>query len=271
MTPNDTDTYGSRNDGFSRPHAVDSSTARREDPRLAAALERCRAAEERLEEVLQQTETFIGVLAHDLRNPLSAMLTATQVAMTRTAEPNVVKPLQRVLTSGTRIGTMIDQLADFARLRGDNDFPVDRAEVQLDQLCQTVVAEFADRFPQRKVQLKQEGNVSGLWDAEKLTQVFQTLLGNALQHGDPTGEVWIRLEGREGHVEAQVHNMGVIPAEQMAQLFDPFRSTVHGRMGAAGLGLGLFVARELVLAHGGTMLVTSTKELGTTFTLSLPR
>lgn len=266
----DTDTSSSSH-GYTGPHAVDSSTQKREDPRLMAALERCRATEERLEEVLHMTETFVGVLAHDLRNPLSAMLTATQVAMTRTAEANVVKPLQRVLTSGTRITTMIDQLADFSRVRSSDGVVLDKSEMQLDQLCQAVIAELADKNPARKVRLKQEGNLSGNWDAERLTAVFQTLLGNALQHGDPSGEVWIRLEGREGHVEAQVHNMGVIPPEQMSQLFDPFRSTVHGRMGAAGLGLGLFVARELVLAHGGTMLVTSNQQLGTTFTLSLPR
>jgi signal transduction histidine kinase len=112
----------------------------------------------------------------------------------------------------------------------------------------------------------------GWWDRSRLAQVASNLVGNALTHGNPQAAVTLTIEDCGETVELAVHNYGpVISEEQRATLFEPFRRGASARSGTRGLGLGLFIARQLVVAHGGTIDLRSSTEEGTTFTARLPR
>jgi signal transduction histidine kinase len=115
------------------------------------------------------------------------------------------------------------------------------------------------------------GDLSGTWDPDRLLQIFSNLVANAGQHG-VGGVIRIHLDGHHPEVvTVRIHNDGIIPEPLMPTLFDPFRGTQHQRYHSRGLGLGLFIVKEIVRAHGGTVDVTSAEAAGTTFTICLPR
>jgi signal transduction histidine kinase len=138
-------------------------------------------------------------------------------------------------------------------------------------MCREVLSEFQAIHPKRRLEFQSEGDLRGRWDPARLSQVLSNLVGNALQHGerDKPIDVVARVDAEE--VVIDVHSEGSpIPPELLANIFEPMVS--HGRRGAesTSVGLGLFIAREIVLAHGGTVTVTSTASDGTTFSVRLP-
>lgn len=242
---------------------------------LASVITRFEAVA-RLEETVRANELFAGVLAHDLRNPLGAMLNAAQLIELRRAgqggDDRESKPLRRILSSGQRMRTMIEQLLDFTRARSGGGVEVDPQDTNLADLCAEAVSEFELSHPGAKVRCEVAGDQRGSWDADRLLQVFSNLLSNAGQHGAPDKGISLKLDGTApDQLEVDIHNGGAIPSALMPRLFDPFRSTAHGRERARGLGLGLFIIREIVRAHGGTVEVSSSEEAGTTFSIRLPR
>ena len=121
------------------------------------------------------------------------------------------------------------------------------------------------------VELKESGDLHGSWDEGRLAQVLSNLVGNAVRHGAPTCLITIHLDGKADEVAAAVHNGGHIPADLIPRLFEPFHSGQGKRTRAEGLGLGLYIVEQIVLAHGGEVTVRSTEDEGTTFRVSLPR
>jgi signal transduction histidine kinase len=114
--------------------------------------------------------------------------------------------------------------------------------------------------------------VHGEWDGERLGQVVSNLVANALQHGAPSAPVEVRLATRGASAVLEVHNSGpAIPPELRAVLFEPYRRGPAKGRKPRGLGLGLYITRQIVLAHGGDVAVTSSDEGGTTFAVTLPR
>jgi signal transduction histidine kinase len=225
-----------------------------------------------LSETVRLNELFAGVLAHDLRNPLSAILTAAQLAMMRDESDLVTRPLRRILSSGERMTRMIEQLLDFTRVRVGGGFELDAKAIDLSDVCQSILSELEIANPGWTMQLERTENTAGSWDNDRLLQVFSNLAGNAVQHGDPSGGLSIDIDGTQPDlVVARVHNHGAIPEDLLPILFDPFRGTLHRRAASQGLGLGLFIVKEIVAAHGGTIGVCSSAENGTTFTVALPR
>ena len=134
-----------------------------------------------------------------------------------------------------------------------------------------VIAELEATYPSREIRLVSEGEFTGMWDGGRLAQIVSNLVSNALRHGAADAPITVTLRGDATNVSIIVHNRGEIPAEVLSQLFDPFRSRSGGRPRTQGLGLGLFIIHQLVLAHGGTIEVTSTAAAGTTFHVQLPR
>jgi signal transduction histidine kinase len=232
------------------------------------------AAMAKLEETVRYNELFAGVLAHDLRNPLGAMMTAAQLLlMRREGEGDAnSKPLSRILNSGQRMQRMIDQLLDVTRARAGGGIHVEPRAANLTELCAQAIGELEITCPSWKIQTEGVGDHNGFWDADRLLQVISNLVGNAGQHGTSGSPIRVRLDGRQSHaVTFEVHNDGVIPESTLGSLFDPFRGTLHRRDYSSGLGLGLFIVREIVRAHEGTVDVTSSPTEGTTFVVRLPR
>lgn len=240
---------------------------------LASVTERF-AAVARLEETIRHNELFAGVLAHDLRNPLAAILSSAQLLLMRQEGEGdkTAKPLGRILTSGQRMTRMIDQLLDFTRARAGGGIEIRPRSTNLADLCAQAVTELELAYPEWKVQREVHGDQSGSWDPDALLQIISNLVANAGQHGSADGAIRIKLDGRiSDFVTLEIHNEGAIPEALLPALFDPFRGTRHRRDQSRGLGLGLFVVREMVRAHGGRVDVTSSDAFGTRFEVRLPR
>ncbi len=166
---------------------------------------------------------------------------------------------------------MIEDMLDMARARLAGGIPLKREQADLGALLDRVVGEIQAANPERRIEVKQAGTLSGSWDGERLAQVASNLLGNALQHGEPGTIVRVTVDGRAPHeVLLKVENTGTIPAELLPELFDPFRGTQRQTGRNDGLGLGLYIVQQIVLAHGGSVEVTS-EDNRTVFVVRIPR
>jgi PAS domain S-box-containing protein len=246
----------------------------------AQAAERERAAQARqladdLSETVRVNELFVGVLAHDLRAPLAAIMTAAQLMRAREAdvpEGRNAKALARVMTSGERMSRMIEQLLDFTRLRVGGRIAIEPRRADLMSLARQVVDELDGSYPDCSVDVSHAGDTTGFWDADRLGQVLSNLVANAFQHGVPAAGIRVFVDGRVAdRVTIQVHNMGTIPEALAAHVFDPLTGGQRRRDRSRGLGLGLFITKNIAEAHGGDVTVSSNDAQGTTFTLTLPR
>lgn len=237
---------------------------------VATALARFAVAAE-LQRSIRFNEMFTGILGHDLRNPLSAILMAAQLLNKRSDDENLRKPLTRLISSGHRMARMIDQLLDFTRVRLGRGIPLIPSSTDLEWLMRQAMDELHAAHPESILKLERHGDTSGIWDADRLLQVFSNLVGNALQHGGDH-EVRARIDGTHpDNVCIEIRNQGAIPAHQLATLFEPMTQGSRQTEAAQGLGLGLHITREIVCAHQGSVRVESTDSDGTTFIVGLPR
>jgi PAS domain S-box-containing protein len=253
-----------------------------ENARLFREVERARAATEvqlaaeaerrrQAEGASRFAEMFVGILGHDLRNPLnSVMMTAKLLQQKATGDG---KAMARILSSAQRMSNMVTQLLDLTRIRLAGGIPVERRPVAVGMIVSDVVDELRRVHPEREIRWKRPNDEHALVDADRLAQVITNLVGNALQHGDPSKPITIALTASDGVTSVAVHNAGPpIPAEMHTSIFDPFRRTTTSDVRSTkGLGLGLFIAHEIVVAHGGRIDVRSTVGDGTMFTVTLPR
>jgi signal transduction histidine kinase len=223
----------------------------------------------------QTTQRFrdqtLGILGHDLRNPLGGIVMgATMLVNAEELSDRSVRVAARVLNSANRMNRMISDLLDLTRTRFGDAIPIERAPVDLEPLFRQVIAEF-DGLSAGSLTIKIEGDMKGEWDGDRMTQVFSNLVGNAIQHGAPGKPIRLSARGSRDEVRVEVHNSGPpIPERALPTIFDPvLREAQNQKHG--GLGLGLYISSQLVIAHGGTLKVTSTKAGGTTFTARMPR
>ncbi len=216
-------------------------------------------------------ERFIGIVSHDLRNPLASIAMAASIlGKSPQLPPALQKHAARILGNADRMSKMISDLLDFTRGRLGGGIPIALASADLVQVATRVLAEFEHSHPGRTITLRHKGDARGIWDEARLAQVVSNLVSNALEHGDPQAPVVVEVTGNERSVALAVRNAGPpIPAEALPHVFDPFR---RGREGDAttGLGLGLYIASEVARGHGGSIDVASGPG-ETTFTLRLPR
>ncbi len=228
---------------------------------------------QRLEE---SRELILAVLGHDLRNPLGAVQGSAQLlALSGNLDSQQAQSVERILRSTRRIQGLVDALLDFTRARLGRGLNLERSPGDLGALCRTVVDELQAFHPQSRLQLHCAGDLRGEWDLPRIGQLLSNLVGNAVQHGTPQQAVTIHASAEPGAVRVSVHNGGApIPDAVRDQLFEPLKSASlqAGKQdsGASGLGLGLYIARQIAVAHGGSIEVDSTEWAGTTFTVRLP-
>jgi len=225
-----------------------------------------------LASALRLNEMFVGVVGHDLRNPLSALLTGARLLELQVIDEAQLRMLQRMVSSGKRMTDMIEQLLDLtrARLGGGVGFTRSIARVDLAALVRRTVEELTVTHPKREIATEAHGDSLTMGDEERLLQLFSNLVANALHHGERAAEVRVTVDGRDRELVVSVQNGGVIPAGVFPTLFDPFRER-HATSRSTGLGLGLFIAQQIANAHGGRVEVESTEATGTCFRVRLPR
>lgn len=228
-----------------------------------------------LERAVQLSDLFVSILGHDLRTPLGAVMLSAETIIRLSPDSRALRPASRILTAVDRMARMIEQLLDYARVRQGHGIPLQPRAAHLGEICRPLVQEIEDAHPQASLVVREAGDLSGVWDPDRLAQVVSNLVGNAVSHGTAGHAVEFDLDGSDPLlVRLRVHNAGRIPADAVSTLFDAFKRTPSpqiARAGKAGLGLGLFIAREIVRAHGGDIEVRTSDEDGTTFEVSLPR
>ncbi len=215
-------------------------------------------------------EQFIALLGHDLRNPLSSILSGAQLLMKRSKDPSINGIAAHMLTATRRASRLVDDVLDFARGRLGNGIPLQRDECH-DLHCTLthIVSEMQSAHPARAIDADIAPLGSIHCDADRLAQLLSNLLANALAHGSTDGWVHVRAGIENGRLVVSVNNQGdPIPADRLTQLFKPYWREASSTQ--SGLGLGLYIAQEIAVSHGGHMQATSTAETGTTFTFSMP-
>lgn len=230
----------------------------------------------RYSEMLAHTrEQFLAILGHDLRNPLGAILMgSTMLARSERLDDKQARVAARIVNSANRMNRMVSDLLDLTRTRLGAGIPVTPQAMDLAPVCQAVIAELEAVHPDAHLRFEAFGDLVGAWDSDRLTQVISNLVANALQHGGEGGSISVVAEGLGDTVALRITNRGpLIAADAMRVIFEPMQRqpTRDGDRNSSGLGLGLYIAREIVAAHGGTIGVTSTEAAGTTFTIQLPR
>jgi len=261
-------------DGVAREwigHIADIEDQERGEAALKRLVETERTARLEAERAVRFNEMFAGMLGHDLRNPLSAIVSSADYLQRPKLSPEkVVVTAARIASSSARMNRMIDQLLDFTRIRTGGGIPLTLDQVNLPVLCERVREELDIAHPERKIELRSEGDCRLEADADRLLQVLSNLAGNAIHHGAPEAPVRIEIDGTEAdELMVGVWNAGTIPREIVPSLFEAFRGTKT--RGSKGLGLGLYISEQLIKAHGGRIAVTSSGDEGTLFELRLPR
>ncbi len=238
------------------------------------ARETLRRAEADLESRRRTVDFILGVVGHDLRNPLGAIHMSASLLHTKGGLGGwQARAIERMRSSAGRMGRIIQDLLSYTRTRLGNGIPVSPRPASFDVIARKVVEELRSVNSDRTVEIEVHGDAAGEWDPDRLEQVVSNLVSNAIDHGDPALPVRVEVDGDDpGALLLHVRNGGPgIPPEVLAHLFEPFaRGPDEKSRKASGLGLGLYISREIVRGHGGDIGARS-EEGETIVTVSLPR
>lgn len=224
------------------------------------------------EDLDRTRERFLAILGHDLINPLGAIMTSSRFMIDagELEEPNRTL-ITRIDSSAVRMNRLIADLLDFTRTRFGDGIPIVRNDTDARRIIHDVVAETSASQPDRMIQTQLSGDLSGRWDRDRIAQVLSNLIGNAVSHGAADTPIRVSARGTPEEIEIAINNEGSIIAN--ADINSLFHAMKAGRerRDRRHLGLGLYIVEKIVRAHQGTIAVDSTKERGTTFTVTLPR
>ena len=216
-------------------------------------------------------QDLVGIVSHDLRSPLNAISLAAESALRRgDTNERTQRSLQIIQSAAGRATRLVHDLLDYTQVLHGTGLPVKRDKFCLVKLAHEIADELRASFPSAELTFEREGETEGDWDRDRLAQLLTNLIGNALAYGGGA-PVGVRIVGRDSDVCLHVHNGGEpIAAELIPEVFEPLRRGTENRS-AGNIGLGLFIVNEIVRAHGGDVTVQSSVDLGTTFSVSLPR
>lgn len=230
-----------------------------------------RHAEAQARDANERRQRLMAIVSHDLRNPLSAIVTAAALmGMNGEAPREVLALASRVATSSLRMQRLVEQLLDFVRVDQGGGIGLTPSPMDLAAAARHVTDEVGLASPNASFLITTNGNTVGDWDEDRLLQVLSNLLSNAVRHGD--GHVEVNIDGSIAEeVRLEISNLGTpIAPELLPIIFDPFQRAGGGYARRAGLGLGLFITKSIVESHRGSVSARS-DETGTTFSVLLPR
>lgn len=239
--------------------------------RAALAIDNARLYQE-AQEAIRAREDVVAIVSHDLRNPLNAIsLTIASLMRREHVDPRTAKMLDRILAAAERAGQLIQDVLDFTQARM-GQLSIHPEPLEFHTHVRGVVEEIRLANPGRLIEFQASGEGAAEGDKGRLAQVVTNLVGNALQHSPPDTVVRVVTRGEPEAVVLTVHNEGApINAAALPTLFEPYRRGPGAGEGRGSLGLGLFITRQIILGHGGTIQVRSQESEGTSFTVQLPR
>jgi PAS domain S-box-containing protein len=213
----------------------------------------------------------LAIVGHDIRDPLNAIQLAARALVLVVDPTDMVKRQAEIVTRGVkRIHNIVEDLLDLSRVREGAGIPLAPKPTDLRALCQQIIDELKSIARGREITFDCEADGRGTWDERRILQAMSNLASNAVQHGAPGSPVRVCLTGDEHSVAVEVRNDGTIPGELLPRIFEPFRSGHQRGNRGDGLGLGLFIAKAIALAHGGELQVDSS-DGATIVRLVLPR
>lgn len=227
--------------------------------------------------VKQSQNLLLAILGHDLRNPLGTTITASTYLMrAQDLTPKYALAANRIYSSSRRMSLLVEDLIDFTRTNLGSGLPLAPRQMNLATVCMATVDELRTLHQERPIEFSAEGELDGNWDENRIAQVFSNVIGNAIQHGTKASAVQVRLVSDGDEAVATILNQGnPIPPNKLHSVFEPLVHFVeHEEVQqpvSQSLGLGLYIAREVVNAHRGSISVTSTADAGTQFTVRLPK
>ena len=222
-------------------------------------------------------DTFLAILGHDLRSPLATMSMAGAFLTRQTAENNAVRQMgARITRSAVTMTAMVNDLLEYARTQLGGGIPLTLRRVSLGDICQAAMDDAQAGHPDCPFALQVSGDTTGDFDGPRLQQLLSNLLNNAAQYSTAKLPVTVTASAQSDFVTILVCNKGpVIPKQSLQAIFDPMvqlsASGDHQGAPTSSLGLGLFIAREITMAHGGTITAESNEHSGTVFSVRLPR
>jgi PAS domain S-box-containing protein len=269
-----------RRDGSRATVRVSASPVRDPEGRLIGGVAitrdvtRQKEQEAELRRRVEFEQQLIGIVSHDLRNPIHAITLAAHALLRQEElDARATRASSRILSSAERAARMIRDLLDFTQARLGGGISLERRSTDLRQLVHQVLDEVGVAWPERHLQVSQRGCTTGEWDSDRMAQVVSNLVTNALKYSPQDTPVRVELRTESDSVELAVHNEGPpIPPDVLPRLFEPLqRGTPQVDRASRSIGLGLYIVKHLVEAHGGTVAAHSEQGLGTTFTVRLPR
>lgn len=223
-------------------------------------------------EVALFAEQMIGIVSHDLRNPLTAIEVGAHLLRRGALTPQQQSVLGRIVNSSHRAHRLIADLLDFTVARVGSGLAMRPTRVELHELVGEHCVELSTSFPDTRLVHQKEGHGSADVDADRLAQLVGNLVGNAVAYGNPALAVTITSIVRPDDVSVCVHNFGTpIPTDLQQRLFEPMVRGTSATRSQRSVGLGLFIVREIARAHGGDITVSSSASEGTTFCATFPR
>ena len=232
----------------------------------------------RYEQLVKQSQNmFLAILGHDLRNPLGTLVTGSSFVMQATDIPaKYILVATRMFSSAKRMSKLVNDLIDFTRTHLGPGMPIRVRQGSLVAVCEQVVDELRTFHPERCIELRVPPQLDAVFDDGRIAQMLSNLIGNAIQYGSVDTPIEVSLSADDDEISLVVNNQGQpIPPDTIACIFEPLvrvaANIQSDRAESTSLGIGLFISREIVLAHGGQIEVTSDEENGTTFTVTLPR
>jgi signal transduction histidine kinase len=226
------------------------------------------------EQVERARNLLLGMLGHDMRNPLNTILMTALHLASLNAGAEISDAASRLIRSGASMKALLDDLVDFNRTKLGLGIKIVPTNVDLAPAFVDELEELRGAHPGRQLELQVVGDTRGLWDGPRLRQLLRNLVSNAIKHGAPDAPVSVVLTGQEADVCLEVMNSGrAIEPSALDQIFDPLRrgpSQQESHDIDEGLGLGLYIVREVARAHGGEVYVHSDRGQ-TVFGVRLPR
>lgn len=217
-------------------------------------------------------QLLVGIVSHDLRNPLGVIIGSAGLLLPRVQEPRLARSVERILTNGQRASRIVSDLLDLTRTRLGAGIPIVPERVDFSELVHELVEEVRIAYPTRAIELECAPGIVGTWDPGRLAQVVTNLLGNAIQYSPADMPVRVTLGPSGADVVLAIQNRGsVVPPSLLEHIFDPFKRGERTRGAEQGLGLGLYIVQHIAAGHGGRVEARSSDVEGTTFTVTLPR
>lgn len=223
-------------------------------------------------QVERSRNLLLGMLGHDMRSPLQAIRATASYLAALNAGADVTDAATRLIRSGARMQSLLDELVDFNRTQLGLGISVNRCPGDLAVPCAEELEEVRAVYPSHVFEFKVQGDCRGMWDGERIKQLLGNLVINAVKYGAPDAPIRVIVDGGERDVTIDVVNQGVLESPgALSTLFEPLqRGQGSDTSESASLGLGLFIAREVARAHGGSVDVRC-EATETVFSVRLPK